>query len=134
MIDYVLASCLPTATKWPSDAPSTQRPQDDVMKSEKVSQKHQPETAAASLQKVQLAIAHRAFELFKMRGCEHGHDWQDWFRAESELLRPVFGISAEVTDECETTAQLLEDLAAHADNDEERQRCLAVAKNFRLVA
>jgi hypothetical protein len=38
------------------------------------------------------------------------------------------------TNRCETTAQLLEDLAAHADNDEERQRCLAVARNFRLAA
>ncbi len=32
-----------------------------------------------------LAIAHRAYELFKMRGGEPGHDWEDWFRAESEL-------------------------------------------------
>ena len=32
-----------------------------------------------------LAIAQRAYELFEARGCEHGHDWEDWFRAESEL-------------------------------------------------
>jgi len=32
-----------------------------------------------------LAIAHRAYELFETRGCEHGHDWEDWFRAELEL-------------------------------------------------
>ena len=38
---------------------------------------------------MQLAIARRAYELFETRGCEHGHDWEDWFRAESELLRPV---------------------------------------------
>lgn len=41
------------------------------------------------MQAVQLAIARRAYELFEARGCEHGHDWEDWFRAESELLRPV---------------------------------------------
>ena len=41
------------------------------------------------MQQVQLAIARRAYELFETRGCEHGHDWEDWFRAESELLRPV---------------------------------------------
>jgi HSP20 family molecular chaperone IbpA len=29
------------------------------------------------------------YELFKASGCEHGHDWEDWFRAESELLHPV---------------------------------------------
>jgi HSP20 family molecular chaperone IbpA len=40
-------------------------------------------------QKVQLAIARRANELFEARGREHGHDWEDWFRAESELLFPV---------------------------------------------
>ena len=41
------------------------------------------------MQEVQLAIARRAYELFEARACEHGHDWEDWFRAESELLRPV---------------------------------------------
>jgi HSP20 family protein len=35
------------------------------------------------------AIARRAFELFEARGSEHGHDREDWFRAESELLTPV---------------------------------------------
>jgi hypothetical protein len=51
-------------------------------------------------------------------------------RASCQLIQD----SAETTGQCETTAQLLEDLAAHADNDEERQRCLAAARNFRLVA
>jgi hypothetical protein len=37
------------------------------------------------MQQVHPAIARRAYELFEMRGCEHGHDWEDWFRAESEL-------------------------------------------------
>jgi HSP20 family molecular chaperone IbpA len=41
------------------------------------------------MEEVQLAIARRAYELFETRSCEHGHDWEDWFRAESELLRPV---------------------------------------------
>jgi hypothetical protein len=30
-------------------------------------------------------IAHRAFELFAARGGEHGHDVEDWLRAEQEL-------------------------------------------------
>jgi HSP20 family protein len=34
-------------------------------------------------------IAQRAFELFENRGRSPGHDAEDWFRAESELLRPV---------------------------------------------
>ena len=35
------------------------------------------------------AIARRAFELFDGRGRAAGHDLEDWFRAESELLHPV---------------------------------------------
>jgi HSP20 family protein len=35
------------------------------------------------------SIARRAYELFESRGASHGNDWDDWFRAESELLNPV---------------------------------------------
>ena len=31
-------------------------------------------------------IAGRAYELFLARGCRHGDDWADWFRAEAEVL------------------------------------------------
>jgi len=48
-----------------------------------------PEELRWEMQPVQLAIARRAFELFEKRNREHGHDSEDWFRAESELLRPV---------------------------------------------
>ena len=34
-------------------------------------------------------IARRAYELFEARGFVHGHDREDWFRAESELLTPI---------------------------------------------
>jgi HSP20 family protein len=34
-------------------------------------------------------IAHRAYELFASRGFIHGHDLDDWFRAESELFREM---------------------------------------------
>jgi len=43
----------------------------------------------AKVQKLQLAIARRAHELFEARGQEHGHDLDDWLQAESELLCPV---------------------------------------------
>ena len=71
------------------------------MKSKRVPQPQQsdPPTKRLSLRNVenlnwkmrsvQLAIARRAYELFETRGREHGHDWEDWFRAESEQLRPV---------------------------------------------
>ena len=38
---------------------------------------------------ISAAVAHRAYELFEARGSEHGHDCEDWFRAESELLIPL---------------------------------------------
>jgi hypothetical protein len=31
------------------------------------------------------AIAQRAYALYQARGCEHGHDVEDWLRAEREL-------------------------------------------------
>src|SRR5438445_1788512 len=38
---------------------------------------------------ISAAIARRAYELFEARGSAHGHDCEDWFRAESELLTPI---------------------------------------------
>jgi HSP20 family protein len=35
------------------------------------------------------AIARRAFELFQKRGYKFGHELEDWFKAERELLRKV---------------------------------------------
>jgi len=35
------------------------------------------------------SVARRAYEFFESRGREIGHDLEDWFRAESELMRPV---------------------------------------------
>jgi hypothetical protein len=34
-------------------------------------------------------IAHRAFELYCERGCQHGHDLDDWLQAERELRDSV---------------------------------------------
>jgi len=48
-----------------------------------------PDHLRWEMQQVQLAIARRAYELFEARGCQHGYEREDWFRAESELLRPV---------------------------------------------
>src|SRR5262245_66578376 len=35
------------------------------------------------------SVARRAYEYFEARGREFGHDLEDWFRAESELIRRV---------------------------------------------
>ena len=29
----------------------------------------------------------RAYEIFQQRGSSHGHDWEDWFRAEREVKK-----------------------------------------------
>jgi HSP20 family protein len=46
-------------------------------------------TLAERMRQISAAIARRAYELFEARRSEHGHDWEDWFRAESELLIPL---------------------------------------------
>ena len=30
-------------------------------------------------------VARRAYELYEQRGRRHGHDWDDWLKAEREL-------------------------------------------------
>lgn len=44
---------------------------------------------AERMQQASAAIARRAYELFEARGSEQGHDREDWFRAETELLIPL---------------------------------------------
>ncbi len=41
------------------------------------------------LREVGDSIARRAFEIFASRGYVHGHDWDDWYRAESDVLQTV---------------------------------------------
>ena len=59
------------------------------------------------MQEIQLAIARRAYELFESRNREHGHEWEDWFQAESELLRPVSIAVSESADRFSICANVL---------------------------
>ncbi len=43
-------------------------------------------TDKGSLELTEEYIELRAFQLFEDRGCEHGHDLEDWLRAEAEIL------------------------------------------------
>lgn len=54
-----------------------------------------PETVQREAQQMQQEIACRAYELFEARNREHGHDREDWFRAELEFLRPVSVVMTE---------------------------------------
>jgi len=42
------------------------------------------------------SIARRAYELFESRGFEHGHDREDWLRAESDIL---FNVPVDISEE-----------------------------------
>lgn len=48
-----------------------------------------------TLTEIYNAISNRAYELFAQRGYVHGQHFEDWLRAESELLQPV---PVEITD------------------------------------
>jgi DUF2934 family protein len=43
-------------------------------------------SAAGEVPQLHERIAVRAFEIFEKRGRRHGRDWEDWFRAEQEVL------------------------------------------------
>jgi HSP20 family protein len=64
------------------------------------------DTLAERMGQISAAIARRAYELFEARGSEDGHDWQDWFRAESELLAPVPVKVAETDQELHVRAEV----------------------------
>lgn len=52
------------------------------------------------------AITQRAFEIFERNGHQFGHDLDDWFKAEMDLLHPVHVQVAEVGDNVEVQAEV----------------------------
>lgn len=42
--------------------------------------------AEHATQEIQQAIAKKAYELYEMRGGQHGHDLEDWLGAEQSVL------------------------------------------------
>ena len=58
-------------------------------------------------ERIHNAIARRAYELFEARDYHHGHDQEDWFRAEAEFLRPVPVHISEFEDHLTVLAQVL---------------------------
>jgi hypothetical protein len=49
------------------------------------------------------------------------------------MTRQSIRDSEETAKQSETAARFLEDLAVHADSDNEKQQLLAIARNFRLA-
>lgn len=68
----------------------------------------QPATSIAldRIQQTYDSIARRAFEIFDNNGRWFGHDLEDWFRAESELLHPLHLEMAESDDDLTVRAEV----------------------------
>ncbi len=66
-----------------------------------------------TLRDIHQAISRRAYELCQSRGFYHGNDLEDWFRAESELLRYV---PVEVLED-ENEVKVLADVPGFAPKD-----------------
>jgi HSP20 family protein len=49
----------------------------------------EPQSLFGEFDRIYQSIAKRAFEIFETSGKGFGHDLDDWFKAESELLHPV---------------------------------------------
>jgi HSP20 family protein len=58
------------------------------------------------IQHIYDSIARRAFEIFDNNGRWFGHDLEDWFRAESELLHPIHLEMAESDDNLTVRAEV----------------------------
>ena len=64
-------------------------------------------------QEINDLIARRAHELFESRGCAHGHDRENWLRAESEIL---FNAPVDIR-ETETAVTIRVDVPGFSEND-----------------
>lgn len=53
-----------------------------------------PISQPGSLELTEEIIRVHAYELFEKRGCEHGHDVEDWLIAEAEVVGKKPGVSA----------------------------------------
>jgi HSP20 family molecular chaperone IbpA len=49
----------------------------------------EPQTLFERINETHENIARRAFEFFESGGSLFGHEWNDWFKAEAELLHPL---------------------------------------------
>jgi len=66
------------ATQTATPATTTERP--IIVEAEKLIER---------IEELSRSVAQRAYEFFETRGRRIGNELEDWFRAESELLRPV---------------------------------------------
>ena len=58
------------------------------------------------INKMSQAITRRAYEIFEGNGRRFGHDLEDWFKAEMDMLHPVHVNIAEAEDSLEVKAEV----------------------------
>ena len=58
----------------------------------------EPRTLLERLNRLSERISRRAYEIFESNGRTYGHDLEDWFEAESEILPPLQLAIKETTD------------------------------------
>ena len=58
------------------------------------------------MEEIQQQIAQRAYELFEERGRDDGRDFEDWAKAEAELLAPINIEGNEIDNALEITAEV----------------------------
>jgi HSP20 family molecular chaperone IbpA len=59
------------------------------------------------INKISQAIAQRAYEIFEGNGRNFGHDLDDWFKAEADLLHPVHVNLTDAGENLEVKAEIL---------------------------
>ena len=60
----------------------------------RTSHPHAAKPDTGSLELTEELIRERAYQLYEERGCEDGHDFDDWVRAEAEVMGKKAGDSA----------------------------------------
>ncbi len=65
----------------------------------------EPQTLLERLNKLSEQISRRAYEIFESNGRTHGHDLEDWFTAESDILPPLQLRIKETTDSLTVDAE-----------------------------
>jgi HSP20 family protein len=58
------------------------------------------------INKMSQAVTRRAYEIFEGNGRRFGHDLEDWFKAEMDMLHPVHVNIAEAEDSLEVNAEV----------------------------
>jgi hypothetical protein len=77
------------ATKMTKSSIVKSKPATSTTTAPKVSRARKSDTAgdANAVMMMREQIAVRAYEMFTARGYQHGHDVEDWLRAEAELTQ-----------------------------------------------